>query len=263
MRNLFIVFFVFIILWGLSSCSDKQYQILFEKRSEASDTSYNTKSTGLENYKIKPQDLLQIRNLQHAGFIVDETPTSVTNNNTNAQMNFAGQVYQVEEDGTVALPVIGSVQIAGLTRLEAQKLVRELYRKTLLNDPIIELKITNLKVTLLGEVRSQGNISLTKDKTTLTEIIAQAGGLTDKANEKTVKIIRGTSKNPSVSVIDLNTLASINDPRTVLQNGDIIYVAESKRAARGDNIQNYSAILQPLSLLLNTIVILFTLNRIR
>jgi polysaccharide biosynthesis/export protein len=161
------------------------------------------------------------------------------------------------------LPVIGSVQIAGLTRSEAQKLVKELYHKMLLNDPIIELRITNLKVTLLGEVKAQGNITLTKDRTSLTEVIGQAGGLTALANEKNIKIIRGTSKDPNVTVINLNDLQSINDPRTILQNGDIIYVAQSKRAARNDNLQNLAAIFEPLSLLLNTLVIIFTLSRIR
>jgi polysaccharide biosynthesis/export protein len=262
MRNLFIVFFVFLILAGLSSCSDKQYQTLFEKK-YSSDTTYNTTSVGLENYKIKPQDVLQVRNLQSARFIVDETPTSAASSNSSQSVSAQGQTYQVEEDGTVALPVIGSVQIAGLTRSEAQKLVKELYHKMVLVDPIIELKIINLKVTLLGEVKAQGNITLTKDKTTLTEIIGQAGGLTAFANEKNIKIIRGTSKDPNVTVINLNDLQSINDPRTILQNGDIIYVAQSKRAARNDNLQNLAAIFEPLSLLLNTLVIIFTLSRIR
>jgi polysaccharide biosynthesis/export protein len=262
MRNLFIVFFVFLILAGLSSCSNKQYQTLFEKK-YASDTTYNTASVGLENYKIKPQDILQMRNLQNARFIVDETPTSPVSSGNGQSISSQGQSYQVEEDGTVAFPVIGSVQIAGLTRSEAQKLVKELYHKMLLNDPIIELRITNLKVTLLGEVKEQGNVPLTKDRTTLTEVIGQVGGLTAFANEKNIKIIRGTSKNPNVTIINLNDLQSINDPRTILQNGDIIYVAQSKRAARNDNLQNFTAIFQPLSLLLNTLVIIFTLSRIK
>ena len=157
------------------------------------------------------------------------------------------------------MPALGRIPVAGLTRVEAQKLIEDLYHKSLLKDPIIDLKIVNLKVTILGEIRSQGNYLLTKDKITLVELIGEAGGLTDKANEKNVKIIRGTEKNPKVIEIDLNNIRSINDPSTILQSGDIIYVAQSKRAARGDNLQNFSTLFQPVLILFNTVLILYTL----
>ena len=262
MRNLFLVYLAIILLSvGLSSCSTRQYQLLFEKRAALNDTSYDTKASGLENYKIQPQDVLQIRNLQNIKYIVDETPNAVAGNSQQVNTGI-GQTYQVEEDGTVALPLIGSTPVVGLTRTEAQNFIKEVYRKTLLKDPIIELKITNLKVTLLGEVRTQGNYQLTKDKTTLIDMIGLAGGLTDKANEKTVKIIRGTSKSPQVSIIDLNTISSVNDPRAILQSGDIIYVAQSKRAIRNDNLQNLSLLVQPISLILTTLTLLLTISRI-
>lgn len=261
MRILFVAFSVVLVVTSFSSCTFKQYQTLFEKRAALSDSVYNTKASGLENYKIKPQDILQIRNLQNISFIVNETPTST--GNTSAGSNSLGQTYQVEEDGNVVLPMIGATKVAGLTRSQAQAYIKELYQKNLLKDPIFELKIVNLKVTILGEISRQGNYILTKDKTTLTEMIGEAGGISEKADEKNIKIIRGTAKNPNVTVIDLNNIQEINDPRAILQNGDIIYITQSKRAARNDNIQNFSLILQPLTLVLNTIVILFTLSRIK
>jgi polysaccharide export outer membrane protein len=149
----------------------------------------------------------------------------------------------------------------GLTRIEAQKKIEDLYRKTLLKDPIIELKINNLKVTIFGEAKAQGNFPLTKDRTTLIEMLGEAGGLTDRANETNIKIIRGTQKNPQVTEIDLSNIQSINDPRAILQNGDIIYIAQNKRAVRNDKIQNFSSIFQPALLLFNTALIIVTLIR--
>ncbi len=258
MRNLYSFFCVALILTGLSSCT-KQYQVLFEKQAALNDSLYSTKSEGLGSYKIKPQDILQIRNLQNIRYIVDETPTSPV---VTTGGNSVGQNFKVEEDGNVILPLIGQVHVVGLTRLEAQTAISNLYSKTIIN-PIIDLKIINLKITILGEVHSQGNLELTKDKTTLIDIIGQAGGLTPAADEKHIKIIRGTNKTPLVNVIDLNTVQSINDPRAVLQNGDIIYIAQSKRAARNDNITTANLLFQPISLILSTVVLLLTLNRIR
>jgi len=261
MRNFVITFLALFVILTISSCNFKQYQILFEKRAALSDSAYKLKETGLENYKIKSQDIIQLRNLQNIRYLVDETPTSIS---SNSSVNYSqGQTFQVNEDGTVALPVIGSTKISGLTRVEAQNYIRDLYKKTLLKDPIIELKIVNLKITILGEISKQGNYILIKDRTTLIDIIGEAGGLTEKANEKNIKIIRGNEKSPDVTIIDLNNIMEINDPRAILQNGDIIYIAQSKRAVQNDNLQNFSLILQPLALLLNSVVLIFTLSRIK
>lgn len=257
MRFLIGTYLTFSFLVIFSSCSYKQDQILFERRNAITDTAAQ-KNTGTENYQIKPQDILQIRNLQNVSYIVD-VPTG--NGSSAGGGNSSGQTFQVEEDGYVALPVIGRVQVAGLTRIQATKTIEDMYRKTLLKDPIIEIKIINLKVTILGEIKGQGNYPLLKDKTTLVEMIGQAGGLTDRANEKNIEIIRGDQKTPQVTQIDLSNIQSINDPAAILQNGDIIYISENRRAVRSDKLQDFSIILQPALIVLNTVLILLTLSR--
>jgi len=259
MRILYFICFVCIVVLG-SSCSYKQNQILFEKRASVADTL--SQKAAIVSYRIQPQDILQIRNLQNLRYIVDEVPTITSGGgNNNAATAGQGQTFQVEEDGTVALPAIGHVQVADLTRTEATKLIEGLYRKNLLKDPIIELKVVNLKVTLLGEVRSPGNFPIVKDNTTLVELIGQAGGLTPAANEKNIKIIRNKNNTQNVTVIDLSNINSLSDPRTYLQNGDIIYIAQNKRAIRTENLQNFNTWVQPALLLLNTALIIFTLSR--
>jgi polysaccharide export outer membrane protein len=245
------------VLFICTSCSYKQYQPLFEQKKAIYESSLQNDTLGLNYYRIQPQDILQIRNLQDIKYIVNETATpsgAIAGGNASQ-----GQSFQVEENGTVALPVIGHVKVVGLTRIEASKLIEDLYRKNLLVDPIIELKITNLKVTLLGEIRGPGNYSLTKDRTTLVEMIGTAGGLTESASDSDVKIIRGTEKDPKVTLIDLGDIRSINDPRAILQSGDIIYFAKNHRAVRTDNLQSFSSVFQPILLLFNTALIIFTL----
>ena len=260
MRIIIYFFSFFLIVLVLTSCSGKQYQILFEQKAtnvnvDTSQRSYND----LTNYHIKPQDMLQIRNLQNIKYVVDESPSP--SGTGGSGVAGTGQVYQVEEDGTIALPVIGHIAVSGLTRIQAAKLIEDLYRKNLLKDPIIELKITNLKVTLLGEFRGQGNFPLVKDRTTLVEMIGQAGGLSDKANETNIKIIRGDQQNPQVTYINLRDIQSINDPRAILQNGDIIYASPNKRSIRNDNLQNVSTLVQPVLLLISTALVILSLSR--
>jgi len=246
----------------LTSCSYKQQQVLFQQPGTAPDSALNNPANagaGTSDYHIKSQDILQIRNLQNAKYIVDDAPVSTTAGAGGGGVASQGQTYQVEDDGTVALPVIGHVPIAGLTRAEAQKQIEDLYRKNLLKDPIIELKITNLKVTILGEIKAQGNFPLVKDRTNLVEMIGEAGGLTDRADEKTIKIIRGDPKHPQVTQVDLSKVNTLADPKIILQNNDIIYIAQNKRAIKNDQLQNLSTTIQPALIILNTALIIYTL----
>ncbi|MFI5162333.1 MAG: polysaccharide biosynthesis/export family protein [Sphingobacteriales bacterium] len=247
------------------SCSYKQQQVLFKlPASKADSVRYNQAGTGegTSDYLIKSQDILQIRNLQSSRYIVDEAPSAAAGGGGSTSGTITageGQTYQVEDDGTVALPLIGHIEVAGLTRTEAAKKVEGLYRKNVLVNPIIDLKITNLKVTILGEIRVPGNYPLVKDKTNLVELLGQAGGLTEKANEKTVKIIRGDPKNPLVAEIDLSKIQTLADPRMILQNNDIIYIGQNKRAIKNDQLQNITNTIQPGLILLNTALIIYTL----
>jgi len=261
MRIFTFVLLTISLLSFLTSCSYKQDQLLFQQK-QGFDSISTEKPTPLVHYQIQPQDILQIRNLQNISYIIGDAPSATNPSSGSGGGNsLQGQDFQVEEDGYVALPVIGRVQVEGLTRQEAANKIEEMYKKSLLKDPIIELKIVNLKITILGEIKTPGNFQLIKDKTTLIELIGQAGGLTDKANEKNIEIIRGDPAHPIVKRIDLSNIRSLSDPAVILQNGDIIYIAQNKHAIQTDKITTFSTIIQPALIVLNTILIIFTLAR--
>lgn len=236
------------------SCSYKQQQLLFVHK-EHIDTTKNKVFTPAA-YRINPQDLIEIRNLQNKKYIVTETVTEKTSTTSGDN----GQTYVVNADSTIALPMIGRVKVAGLTRDQAEQQIESLYRKEL-KAPLIALKIINLKVTLLGEVKNQGVYNLVKDQTSLIEVIGEAGGLTEKASSKQIKIVRGGMPSPEIIELDLSDSKIFSDPRILLQNNDIIYIAQNKRAVRADKLQSMSTVLQPVITLLNTALIIYTLTR--
>lgn len=235
------------------SCSYKPKQVLFESGTIQTDSA-SKKQTSV--YTIHAQDVLQIRNLQNISYVApspvkEGTSASAANENT----------YQVEESGTVALPVIGRVAVAGLTRLQAALKIEELYKEKLLKDPIIDIRIVNLKVTVLGEVKAQGNYPLLKDNISLIDILGEAGGLSENADEKTVKIIRGDRRNPQIIYTNLSQIQSLGDERLTLQNNDIIYVMQNKRATRKEALQNINTWLQPALILLNTALVIYSVSK--
>ncbi|MBD1395409.1 polysaccharide biosynthesis/export family protein [Mucilaginibacter glaciei] len=232
--------------------------MLFERKVINTAASDNTEGN-LQAYKIQSQDILQVRNLQNLKLIVSDIGNGAAGPSSSTDLQ--GQNYTVEDDGNVTLPVLGRVAVAGLTKLEATDKIEALYRKTVIKDPIIEVKLVNLTVTILGEVRSPGNYPLLKDRTTLVEMIGRAGGITDKANEKRVKIIRGGVLNPQEYEIDLSDMSSMSNPAMILRNQDIVYIGQNKRAIRNDKLQNFSTIVQPALLLINTALLIFTLTK--
>jgi len=243
-----------------SSCSYKQNQLLFEQSNAIPDSVYQKIRANVSNYHIKPQDILQIRNIQESKNLVDLAAGSgAATNQANAAQQ--GETYEVDDDGTVALTGLGRIKIAGLTRIEARKLIEDLYNKKYLKEALFDVKLLNLKVTVFGEVKAPGNYLLTKDNTKLIDILGEAGGLTDKANEQNIQIIRGDKQTPDITTVNLREVKTLYDSKTILTNNDVIIVAQNIPAIRAQKVQNFSVVAQPLLLMINTALIIFTLAR--
>ncbi|MCC6724413.1 MAG: polysaccharide export protein, partial [Saprospiraceae bacterium] len=87
-----------------------------------------------------------------------------------------GKWLVVDNDGEVNLPLVGRVKVAGYDIKEVNYLLEEKYR-VLLKDPIINARVVNQFVTVLGEVNKPGRYPLDNEQMTLVEIIGSAAGL--------------------------------------------------------------------------------------
>lgn len=249
----------------LSSCSIRKERSLFNAPTDIiTDTLkqvYVVNDRGLSDgyYKIKANDFIAVQNLQNFEFGASEAASVNAPIATTANTSTAG--YQVDIDGRVDLPAIGKVEIAGLTRREAAIKLQNLYKEKLLKDPIIQVNIVNLKVTLLGEFAKQGNFLLEKDNTTLIDILGEAGGITKIADPKTVKIIRGDRSNPEIIYVNLNDINSLASKKLVLQNNDIIYIQTTKSAASAEKLQSISNFVQPVLVIINVALLILTITK--
>jgi polysaccharide export outer membrane protein len=263
LKFLLVVFTVSVFVVFLSSCSYKQNQAYFERNSREVEAGVKANNYQPIEYKVKAGDILQVRNLQSIKLITDDASSTGTSGSApSGGTAGTGLEYQVDSDGSIAVPVIGRVQVTGLSKLEIAKKLDELYRSNVLKNPIIDVRVINLKVTLMGEVKKPGNYSLLNDETTLMEMLGEAGGLTDKGNEKKVRIVRGGGLQGKQTIeVDLSDVASLSNPSTIMQNQDIIYVEQNRRAIRNEKLQNITTLAQPVLLLLNTALIILTLRK--
>jgi polysaccharide export outer membrane protein len=90
---------------------------------------------------------------------------------------------KVSQAGLVVLPLLGTLQVEGLTEGEFRELVTERL-KTFMHDPQVSIAVSNYssqRVAILGAVRSPGYYPLRKGANTILELLSQAGGVTEKA----------------------------------------------------------------------------------
>ncbi len=132
---------------------------------------------------------------------------------------------EVMDDGTVLLPIIGKIQVAGLT---IKSLRDKLYSRysAYLENPALSIDILNRKIYVIGEVKQPGPLPYDKTRTfTPLKAISEAGGLTDSAARDGVYILRGTPKAYALVRMNLQDLHSVAQTNIVLMPDDIVYVA--------------------------------------
>jgi polysaccharide export outer membrane protein len=206
-------------------------------------------------YKITSNDFINFRLFANDGLrLVDFT--NVGDNGGNAIANVSNGIdYLVEIDGTVKMPIIGKIQVAGMTIREATKMFEQKYSTFYVN-PYVLVKVTNRRVIVFpGDPGSAKVIALVNNNTTLIEAIGLAGGLTQAGKAWQVKLIRGNPNNPQVYLIDLSTIYGIKAGNMVLQANDIVYVTPQRRFAAAF-LDRITPILSIITSLLLTIALL-------
>lgn len=242
-----------LVLLIMVSCSYKRKNVLFKtpKKIKTKEAVYvhspdSNAAKKYDNYRhrIKPGDrvIINFLNNYDIGSAASQSATSTANVQGDAERG-----YLVNYDSTITLPLIGRTNIVGLTRLEAAKRLEREYGKYVIN-PIIEVNIASLSVTVLGEVASPGKTLLDKENTNLVDVIALSGGLKDQGKKNKIKIIRGKE----VILVDLRRIEALGNKEIVVQDGDIIYVEP----------YGYKAQTEALSSIQSTTFIVLTISQL-
>jgi polysaccharide export outer membrane protein len=137
--------------------------------------------------------------------------------------------FRVAPDGTVDLPYIHRVQLAGLEPQEIADLVRKkLVEGDVLRDPSVAVDVkeyNSKRVVVLGQVQKPGSFPLTPGFT-LIQAISEAGGFNTIANRDRVNLTRKTGKQSRTIVLSADAITDGSLPDIPLQAGDTIFVTE-------------------------------------
>lgn len=142
--------------------------------------------------------------------------------------------YVVDSEGNIDFPILGKVNLVGLSREEAKKKMTELLSK-LVTDPRVELSITNFKITVLGEVNRPSTFTILSDKITILEALGLAGDMTVYGRRENVMIIREDESGKKLFRVNMNDKALLNSKDYYLMQNDVLYVeADSKKLKQAD-----------------------------
>ena len=226
-----IIALLFILAMGLTSCiPHKELLILNDVPKNADETDFITNQVDL---RIQPEDLLSITVSSY-----NLEASRPFNNGNDPQVlaqamqgtNYVAEMltgYFVDADGFIDFPVIGRINVNKKTLGEVKEtLYAEL--KNYLKDPVVNIRLLNFKVSVLGEVKLPGMIRLTNKRLTVIEAIAMAGDLTPYSNRTNVMIIREKGGKRSIKRLNLQSSSCLMSPYYYLQQNDVVYVEPNK-----------------------------------
>ena len=247
-----IVLLVFSLILLLSCASKKKVVYL-----QDIDQTKSYDSSTLYEPKLQPDDLLSI-------IVSAENPElSVPFNLPQIQGNYeinnnqnGIKTYLVDNFGYIEFPVIGKLKLGGLTRTEATaKLVNAVGEY--IKNPIINLRILNFKVSILGEVLKPSSFTLSSERITLLEAISMAGDLTIYGKRNNILIIREAEGKKTYNRVDITKSDFLNSPFYYLAQNDIVVVEPNKTRVNASVIgPNVTATISAISVLVTLIVVL-------
>lgn len=147
------------------------------------------------------------------------------------------QNYIVETDGSVTIPSVGKVAIAGLTVPKAESLIRDKVRGKFSVEPVVTVRFVDFKVSVLGEVTAPGSYTVKNGKVNIFQALALARDLTIYGMRENVKIIRENSEGKKEIIeMNLNDADVLNSPYYYLQQNDVVYVTPNESKAKNSDI---------------------------
>lgn len=261
------------LLWlsflSFISCTPTKNITYFQDLTDTSKI-YSQVINGTYQVQIQPDDILEILvnniNAEAAapfnlgnnnpalatGLPITQGTTGITANVTSATGNKTEEGYLVDKSGTIDFPVLGNMKVQGLTIPELKDSIKSRLNKYL-QDPIINIRLLNYKITVLGEVARPSAYSIPSERITIVDAIGMAGDLTIYGKRENVLLIREENGQRKFIRMNLNSSNIFQSPYYYLKQNDIVYVEPNKNKIAATNtsqIKTISIITAALTLLI-------------
>lgn len=205
---------VFLLGMLMTSCYGYRQVGLLQERDDL--PQYD--SVAYQPYRLQVNDEIIYRVIT-----MDETLAKTLSSNENTNSQYANS-YRIYSDGTVDIPFLAPIKLAGLTELEAQDTLRKAFRE-IIPDADVKLAMYNKRFTVMGDARS-GVYNIYKERMTIFQALAMSGDLMNSGDRRHVRIIRPRGNGePMVMEFDIRPNSIINSEYYYVYPNDLIYVS--------------------------------------
>ena len=207
---------------------------------------------------VPPQQFIQVNDLLEIKVGGENEKTvQYLNNYTGLASNLTSgvQQYLVDLDGNLDLPKLGKIKAKGFSKDQLRDTLVRLFA-VYLKEPIVTIKFSNFKFSVMGEVRGPGNYTVTAEKVSLFEALSQAGEMTEYSRRDNVKIIRDIGGKREIISVNFNDKSILNSPNYYLNRYDILYVEPYRSKQFYENIGKTATIVGTISGILALLFVL-------
>lgn len=225
-KNRFIqIFIVFFILITINSCSHPEKYIYFQhKGNDTLATIVDSIPKYQAVFQVDDIVSIMVSSINPEAVKPFNTTSSISDKNEKASSSTG---YLIDADGNIEFPILGTLKIAGLNRIDATELIKSRL-KEYVKDPIVNIRLQNFKITILGDVSRPGVYSFNQERITLPEVLGTAGDLNLTGSRSNVKVIREIDGKKIETNIDLTSRDIFRSSVYYLHQNDIIYIEPSK-----------------------------------
>lgn len=239
MKKIFYPLVAVAIVVMLGSCASTKKVAYFQNVNEVS----LAESKGLYDARIMPKDMLTITVSTTDPKAAIPFNLSISNTlNSTGNLNTGGvtlQTYLVDNNGNINYPVIGMVNVSGMTVRQCEEFITAKIKPYMADTekPVVTVRMSSFRISVMGEVNHPGTFSVSTEKISILEALAQAGDLSIYGKRDNVMLIReDATGEKSVHILNLNDANIINSPYYYLQQNDIVYVEPNKVKAQNASI---------------------------
>lgn len=166
------------------------------------------------------------------------------------------KTYLIDNDGFIEFPVIGKLKLGGLTRSQAISKLNEMVSLYIKN-PIINLRIVNFKISILGQVTKPGSYTIQGERITFLEALSLASDLTIYGKRNNILVIHEEEGKKTYNRIDLTKADLLNLSDYYLSQNDVIFVEPNKTVINSSAVgPNTALYLSGLTVILSLILVL-------
>jgi len=222
-HNSFVLLLLFVSYSLITSCVSVKKAKYFNDLADTMSAPYIVQpATAYVDPRIESNDILAIT-VQ----TVTQNPgnSPITSNSVGTFSELNG--FLVDKNGYVELSLIGFVKVGGLTTAEARELIKQ-KAKEFYNNPVVNVKIANFEIEVLGDVNRPGKINIPSEKISILDAIALSGDLPLTAKKDNILLIRTTGDEKKFVRLNLNSSKIFQDPYFYLKQHDVVVVEPNK-----------------------------------